>query len=111
MVMKLLVAYRAETKSFPKDAIREICSANNVGYVIIKQENFKGTVPFDPTIFNADFKPPAAALVEKSWGTNEMRSGLMPHSDYSAWPSKRVYSSASSAEGESRQAAAATYAI
>ena len=26
---------------------------------------------FDPTIFNADFKPPAAALVEKSWGTNE----------------------------------------
>ena len=28
-------------------------------------------VPFDPTIFNADFKPPAAALVEKSWGTNE----------------------------------------
>ena len=28
-------------------------------------------IPFDPTIFNADFKPPAAALVEKSWGTNE----------------------------------------
>ena len=28
-------------------------------------------IPFDPTIFNADFKPPAAALVEKSWRTNE----------------------------------------
>ena len=28
-------------------------------------------IPFDPTIFNADFKPPAAALVEKSWKTNE----------------------------------------
>ena len=44
-------------------------------------------IPFDPIIFIADFKPPAAALIEKSWGTNEMRSGLMVHSDYSAWPS------------------------
>ena len=43
-------------------------------------------VPFDPTIFNADFKPPEEPLVEESWGTNDMRSGLMFHSDYSAWP-------------------------
>ena len=28
-------------------------------------------LPFDPTIFNADFKPPEAAFIEKSWGTNE----------------------------------------
>ena len=63
---------------------------------LISFEQIKEFVPFDPTIFNADFKPPAAALVEKSWGTNEMRSGLIVHSDYSAWPSLRWYSSASS---------------
>ena len=53
-------------------------------------------IPFDPTIFNADFKPPEAAFIEKSWETNGNASWLNASL---GWTISWIYSSASSARG------------